>query len=145
MKKKTKEAGKYILLAIILVAVDQITKQLSIEKYTDFGFFAINYVTNTGITFGLMQGYSNFVIIISFIALGLLYYYRHEFKEKILLTMLVSGIIGNLIDRIIRGHVVDFIDFKFWPVFNIADVLIVMSVFAIIYLELKKIKYSSPS
>ncbi len=138
------DVGKYFLLGFILVFIDQISKYLFTGKYYDFGFFAINYVRNYGISFGLFQGINNWVILISFLALIFLYYNKEEFKNsKVLLTLIVSGIIGNLIDRIFRGFVVDFIDFKVWPVFNFADVYLVLGITLFILFSFQKSSKSS--
>ena len=60
-------------------------------------------------------------------------------KEQILpVILIVSGLLGNLIDRVFRGFVVDFIDFKFWPVFNIADSCIFIGVIWLIIVILKE-------
>ena len=65
-------------------------------------------------------------------------YYRN-FGEQIALGLLLGGTIGNLIDRIFLGHVIDFIDFGFWPAFNIADSAISIAIILILYQELKPI------
>jgi signal peptidase II len=146
LKKDLKNAGKFFLFGLLLVFLDQITKVLFTGKYFDFGFFAINYVRNFGISFGLFQGINSFVIFVSFLALGFLYYYRSEFKSNpFLLTLIVSGIIGNLIDRIRVGFVIDFIDFKVWPVFNFADVYLVLGISLFIYFSYKNQKSSKSS
>lgn len=149
MKKDLKGVGKFFLFGCILVFLDQLTKILFTYKYIDFGFFAINYVRNFGISFGLFQGINNFIIIISFLALGFIYYYRAEFKDSpFLLTMILSGILGNLIDRIRVGFVIDFIDFKVWPVFNFADIYLVLGIGLFIffsYINQKSSKSSSLS
>lgn len=87
-------------------------------------------VHNTGIAFGLFKGQDFVFIIVPIIAIILLayniYYYKYN-NEKlsrayiIAISLIIGGAIGNLIDRIYCGHVIDFIDFRIWPVFNIAD------------------------
>lgn len=144
LKNASKGTGKYFLLGFILVFFDQLTKFYFTEKYFDFGFFAFSYVKNYGISFGLFQGISNLIIIVSFLALGFLFYTRHEFKKHpVLLTLIVSGIIGNLIDRIFLGYVVDFINFKIWPVFNLADSFLVIGIILFIILSFQKSSKSS--
>lgn len=87
-------------------------------------------VHNTGIAFGLFKNQGIVFIIIPIIAIILLifniYYYRNNNEELsrvyiIAFSLILGGAIGNLIDRIYLGYVVDFIDFRIWPVFNIAD------------------------
>lgn len=143
-KNVSKGVGKYFLLSLILVLIDQLTKFFFTDKYFDFGFFALTYVRNYGISFGLFQGINDLIIVISFLALGFLYYTRHEFKDNpVLLTLIVSGVIGNLIDRIFRGFVVDFINFKIWPVFNFADAYLVVGIVLFIFFSFQKSSKSS--
>jgi len=134
-----KNNKKIIILFLVLVILDQITKQIFSKQTIDLGILALRPVTNTGISFGLLQGNNFIFIIISALFIALLIKFRKEFKEnQILLTMILAGATGNLIDRIIQGHVLDFIDFKIFPVFNIADTLIFLGVAGIIIYEIKK-------
>ncbi len=138
-KKKRKNYGKYIVTGIIFVLIDQISKQFFSNYERDFGFFAFTYVENSGITFGFLQGYNWLVIALSILSIGLLYYFKDEFKGKEwLLTLITAGIIGNFLDRVLRGYVIDFINFKFWPVFNFADIYLVIGIVTFIILALKE-------
>lgn len=87
--------------------------------------FHITYVKNYGIGFGLLQGLVPFIIAASIvIIIGLLYYMRDIPDSHFINTtfaLLLGGSIGNLIDRIAFGYVIDFLDFRIWPVFNVAD------------------------
>jgi len=122
-----------IILGFFLVLLDQVTKFFMKNVKLDLRFFQFNFVTNTGISFGLFKGSSLVIIIISCAVLVALYYFREEFKGKnIYLTLIVSGIFGNLIDRLFLGSVRDFIDFRWWPIFNVADSLLFIVVFGII-------------
>jgi len=86
-------------------------------------------VHNTGIAFGFFKDCGAVFIIIPVILTGLLvynvYYYRHSpYLSRIYIvafSLILGGAIGNLIDRITLGYVIDFIDFRVWPVFNVAD------------------------
>lgn len=87
-------------------------------------------VHNTGIAFGFFKNQGIVFIVIPIIAIFLLvfniYYYRqnNEALSRVYIvafSLILGGAIGNLIDRIVYGHVIDFIDFRVWPVFNIAD------------------------
>ncbi len=101
-------------------------------------FFSLTYVTNTGIVFGLFQGMGDVLLIVAFIAIGAIFlYYRHLPSGPILLHIAlglqVGGALGNVVDRLARGAVVDFIDLNFWPlhhwpIFNLADASIVTGV-----------------
>ena len=87
-------------------------------------------VHNTGIAFGLFKGQDLVFIVVPVIAIVLLvyniYYYKYN-NEKlsrlyiVAISLILGGAIGNLVDRIQHGYVIDFIDFQVWPVFNVAD------------------------
>ena len=91
--------------------------------------FHFSLVHNTGIAFGFFKDCGAVFIIIPVILTGLLvyniYYYRHSPHLSrtyiVAFSLILGGAIGNLIDRITLGYVVDFIDFRVWPVFNLAD------------------------
>jgi signal peptidase II len=87
-------------------------------------------VHNTGIAFGLFKNHGVIFVFIPIIAIVLLIYNIYYYKSNdeklsrvyiVAFSMILAGALGNLIDRIVYGYVIDFIDFRFWPVFNIAD------------------------
>jgi signal peptidase II len=87
-------------------------------------------VHNTGIAFGLFKGQDLVFIVVPVIAIVLLayniYYYKYNNEQLsrlyiVAISLILGGAIGNLWDRILYGHVIDFIDFRVWPVFNVAD------------------------
>lgn len=131
MKKiniKSQNKILFIITSLLLIILDQISK-LSIPKgYTNklTSFLSFTYIENYGAGFGIMQGKTFFLIIISIIAILIIsYYYKEIIKNKTLSLgsgLILAGTIGNLIDRIVYGYVIDFISFSFWPAFNIADV-----------------------
>lgn len=139
-----KEKFKIILIAVISVILDQIVKYLIISKCTLYkknpvidGFFNITYVQNRGAAWGILNNNIILLIVITVLALGLIcsFIFKESNIKKldiVLYGMLLGGIIGNFIDRIFRGYVIDFLDFIIFgydfPVFNIADMLIVISV-----------------
>jgi len=99
-------------------------------------------VHNTGIAFGFLKGHGAVPIIMTVIAFALLifniYYYRKNDEALtrsyiVAFSLIFGGAIGNLIDRITLGYVVDFIDFRFWPVFNIADSAITIGAIVILF------------
>ncbi len=123
---------KHLILVIILFLVDFFTK---------FYFKNVNFVKNTGITFGLFKGNNLLFIFINLIIIAvILYYYRKEKKLQFGLDFVLAGALGNLFDRLVHGYVIDFIDLKIWPVFNLADSFIVIGVGICIYLSFKNIK-----
>ena len=112
--------------ALLVLALDQVTKflvHLTMSPNRSFGL--ITYVQNRGAAFGLFQGTQVFLVIAGLLVILLVYYFHLKFKSgdllQIPLGMILGGSLGNLLDRVFRHYVVDFIDFRFWPVFNIAD------------------------
>ena len=150
--------NKKMLLVPILIIVDQISKFLVLnfltsEKIIIENFISLNLVNNTGVAFGLNSGQNMtnmFIgILFSFIIVRFLISQKNNIdsKTEIIIYMILAGGISNLIDRIIRGAVVDFINVKNFSVFNIADIYIVVGwilfiIFLILYLnkDVKKIK-----
>jgi len=152
---------KSILISIILIIVslDQITKAYVTERFCYgesfpvlYNIFHITYVTNTGTAFSMFSGYSGLLLIFSICAaLGIaVYLFFDKFKktsgEAIPLSFILGGAVGNLTDRIFRGAVVDFLDLRVLPIFNIADSFITIGMTIIIVeiiireSNLKKIK-----
>jgi len=133
------------LIAIVVAIADQLTKILLAGKnFPVIGnFLAINYAENTGMGFGMMQGYNTALAFLTLVFIGaVLYYYDRIPKENSLIVfvgLLVGGALGNFIDRIAFGFVRDFIAFSFWPSFNIADAAITIGgIGIIIYFWRKK-------
>lgn len=128
-----------ILLAVLVIAMDQYSKyyiQTSMVQGMSIpiiqNIFHITYVLNPGAAFGLLEHQTFFLIGIAIVLVAaILYFYRQIPANRLLycsLGLLMGGAIGNLIDRVEIGYVVDFFDFRIWPVFNIADVAIVSGV-----------------
>jgi signal peptidase II len=100
--------------------------------------FSLTYTTNTGAAFGLFPEQGALFIIIAFVVIAaIIFYYRHlpdgHNLARVALGLQLGGALGNLIDRLRQGYVVDFIDLNFWPlqnwpVFNLADSAIVVGV-----------------
>lgn len=126
------------LVALVVVIADQLSKawirgSLAVGQSIPLpGILKITHIRNSGAAFGLFQDHSLPLIIASFVALFVLLTYvlflSHRFplldnlKGKATLGLILGGIIGNLIDRLrFGGYVTDFIDFGFWPAFNVAD------------------------
>jgi signal peptidase II len=123
------------LLILIIAMFDQLTK-LMIMRNIPFqdsivvvpSFFSVTHVYNTGAAFGMMHDSNLFFIILSAVVFVVLIVMRHHFTGYLMTTgwaLLISGILGNVTDRLRLGHVVDFLDFQFgsyhWPSFNVAD------------------------
>jgi signal peptidase II len=134
------------LIASVAVLADQVTKQLVSsqlgldDEVKVFGPFTIHHVQNSGIAFGLFSSATAMVIVLTTIAVGwmLLFFARSGARHPVLpaaLGLLIGGSVSNLVDRVRLGHVTDFLDFRYWPAFNLADSFIVIGV-AILLLAL---------
>src|SRR3989338_3316630 len=134
----------FITIALFTVLLDQLTKFYIASKMPEWklGFLLIHFVDNTGAGFGILKGQMAILAIISaIVVMGVIYFYHKIPKEKItqaLFGLFLGGVTGNLIDRILRQYVVDFIDVGFWPVFNIADAAISVSVIGLVLYYWKK-------
>lgn len=135
---------KIFLIAFIVILADQIIKFLIKDKSFSVidGFLKFEYTTNPGAAFGILQGWRIFLIVISLLLIFLIFQYSKKVKKKdyVLgtgLGLLLGGTIGNLSDRIFFGYVIDFIDFGFFPVFNIADIANVAGAILLIYYFIK--------
>lgn len=137
-----------IILSTILVIIDQVSKIIVINNLTNNksvevikSFFYLTYTNNTGAAFSILTGKRILLILVSLIVIGILIYYIKKTKiekkiNKIALSLVIGGSIGNLIDRIVKGAVIDFLDFKIfgynYPIFNLADTFIVLGVFLLL-------------
>ena len=130
-------------LAILTIIVDQLTKWLVVThlevNQSIFpipplsGVLAFTYVTNSGVAFGLFKEVGTFFIFLAGIVIATLLYSVRRLPAqprlaRIALGLALGGAVGNLIDRLRLGYVIDFIDFRFWPVFNVADSAVVVGV-----------------
>ena len=144
--------NKYIVLTFIIVLIDQITKYIITKLlnlneiiYLIKNILYITNVHNTGAAFSILEGNTYLLIIISIIALYILNKIKLDSNNNTLnnigYSLLYGGIIGNLIDRIIYKYVKDFIGiiiFKYYfPIFNIADIAIVLGVLILIIKNIK--------
>lgn len=123
------------LTALLIILLDQLTKFLA-EKY-------LITIHNTGAGFGLFKDSTTLLIWFSIIVIGAILYSYDKIPEKtsiqLFVGLLLGGTIGNLIDRLRLSYVIDFIDLKIWPSFNLADAAITIGVIGlIIYLIRKK-------
>ncbi len=143
---KGKYAGNkiFILAALGTLILDQLLKYLVafLQPPVTFSFLSLHLVQNTGAGFGLFKDHTTWLAIISLIvALAVIYYYPKLPKEKspqFLWGLFLGGVVGNLVDRILRGYVIDFIDVGFWPAFNVADAAITVAVIGLIVWEWKR-------
>ena len=121
-----------LIIGAILLLLDQIIKFIVIDNNFVLipGFLNLSYTENTGIAFGLNENNVILIILVNVVILGIIIKFLKENMDKIdmlefisLILVLVGGF-GNLIDRIFRGHVIDFVNINLFnfPVFNIADI-----------------------
>ena len=145
MKNSLKDV---LFFAIIFTIVDQIIKIVISSKMiinqtivVTKNFFSLTLVHNTGAAFSILENNTILLVIIGIIAIiGLIIYIKKleiiEYIDVYVYALLIGGIIGNLIDRIVHGYVIDYLSFKFggfyFPIFNFADICIVVAF--IIYL-----------
>ena len=149
---------KFILfLSLPLYALDQLTKKLVLRSISPYesrtvvpDFFTLVNVPNTGAAFGSFKGNNTFFVLISIIALVvvtvlLLRHWRVDAWRDVSLALLLAGILGNLTDRLLYGHVIDFLLFNLhiryadpWPAFNVADSCISIAVVLFIIHSLSK-------
>ena len=120
-RNKNNTAGKYLFLAVLIIVIDQITKYYAQQS---------SFVKNTGIIFGLAQNSNQIMIYVSIVAVAILLatILFGTARHKLLCAFILGGVIGNLTDRLFKGYVIDFIDVGFFPVFNVADAAISVSV-----------------
>ena len=133
-----------IIAVVVLILLDQGTKLWALASLKPIhnmtlveGFMDLTFVENRGVAFGMFSGQRWFILLLTgIIAVGLIWFYvtmpkkKEYFPLRVSLVLVLSGAIGNIIDRLFRGYVVDFFEFTFfeWPVFNVADIYVVVGV-----------------
>lgn len=148
MKKAIRNYGYLILIAGVIIGLDQWTKWLVKTDLPNPGEFwspwpwltpyaRIVHWTNTGAAFGMFQGFGDvFTILAIVVALAILYYFPQvpssEWPLRLAMGMQFGGAVGNLIDRLIQGYVTDFISVGNFAVFNVADASISVGVVVLI-------------
>lgn len=146
---------KIILIASFSLVFDQIIKYLFSNVISGFvlipNFISFIYAENEGVAFSMLSGNRLFIILITILLLGILIYMlekehvnsRQNLKLVVLsYGFLFGGILGNLIDRIIRGYVVDYVSLNIigyhFPIFNLADLFITLGVILLVIKTLKE-------
>ena len=124
----------YLYLGMAIVVLDQLVKQIIINKYITIipNILSFTYTKNIGAAFGLGSRYIVLIlsIVIIIFMLYILFNYKEIDKYYLPYTFILSGAFGNVIDRIFRGYVIDYIDIEFlnFPNFNIADICITVGI-----------------
>ncbi len=141
-----KKAGIGAVITLVLVLLDQLTKQLAVSKLKGQapfviidGVFELNYLENRGAAFGMFQGAKIYFIIFTLVALlaiGFVYLIKLPATKRFLpfnvvAILFFAGAIGNFIDRICYSYVIDFFYFKLidFPIFNVADIYVTVATF----------------
>jgi signal peptidase II len=136
--------GLLAVVALLVFCADQVTKAIVTRTLAQGnvvvilgGAAQLEYARNTGAAFSLFRaGGALFAVIAIVVSAGILVYYRSTaggpFLVRLALGCILGGALGNLVDRVRLGYVVDFIDFHWWPVFNVADSCIVVGVLLLV-------------
>ena len=141
----------FIWVGIAIIFFDQLTKYL-VNLFLAEGqsilliphFFYLTHIRNSGVSFGLFKDKIPFAFYLglSLLAIGMLaLFLRREQgnrNQRIATGLIAGGILGNLIDRARLGAVVDFLDFRVWPIFNLADSAITIGIIILLICEIKK-------
>ncbi len=131
------------LTVFLVICIDQFTKHLALKNLSLRSIPLINKVLhltltfNSGAAFGILKGHNLFFVLVSIAVVAFLFFNLANFQKKnrlfrFSIGLIIAGALANLIDRIRYGYVVDFIDFRIWPVFNIADSSITVGIFLFI-------------
>ena len=149
MKNKNKKNLSLIMLGISIVIIDRITKLLLINKEITIipNFLNFTYTENNGVAFGIASNNTILIVLMNVIILAIIIKFLKEKFSKtnyiiiLSLIMILAGGIGNLIDRIAMGYVIDFIDVNIldFPTFNVADISITVGVIMIMIILIKSL------
>lgn len=135
----------FFTMTFFILAGDQLSKIWVVQHFKPGEsypviekIFHLTYVRNPGAAFGILAFRTSFFIIVSLLMIFLIIYGERLFPRgntslHFGMSLLLGGAAGNLIDRIRYGYVVDFLDFRIWPVFNVADVALVLGVIILFY------------
>ena len=135
----------FVSVALLVVIFDQLTKYYVVENFylgesvpVIENIFHWTYILNPGAAFGMLEGSRWFFVVIAVGVLGGIWYMKDEINEggwmmQYGAALFGGGAIGNLIDRARSGLVIDFFDFRIWPVFNVADIAICVGVAMILW------------
>lgn len=135
----------FVIIALLVVILDQLTKYYVVSNFylgesvpVIENIFHWTYILNPGAAFGMLEGSRWFFVVIAVAVIGGIWYMKDEINEggwmmQYGAALFGGGAIGNLIDRTRSGLVIDFFDFRIWPVFNVADIAICVGVAMILW------------
>ncbi len=139
-----------IVLVIVLLGIDLLLKYLVSTYLTTVNiidnFFSLTYVLNDGAAFSLFASRTYLLILIAIICLFfIIYELKNNLDDRILsigYSLALAGLLGNFLDRLIDGYIIDYLSFKIlgynYPIFNFADILIVVGIIVVIIKEILK-------
>ena len=127
------QGARYYLLSGFVLVSDQVTK-LAVSRTLPVGesrpvlgrYLALTHTWNTGGAFSLLQARNMVFVLVAAITIAALIYFLNRYNSRdfyvtIAISLALGGALGNLTDRLIYGHVIDFLDVHIWPIFNVAD------------------------
>lgn len=141
---------KIVFTSIVVLLIDILTKQLVLHFMIEHqsisiikNFFSLTFAKNTGVAFSALEGKVPFIIIMTTIVIFIILKYIKTTtltnQEKICYGLVLGGAIGNLLDRIVYGYVIDFLDFQIlnysFPIFNLADTMIVIGILLLLMIS----------
>ncbi|MBU4532876.1 MAG: signal peptidase II [Eubacteriales bacterium] len=134
---------RFWALVIAVLAADQITKQIVVQQLTPGtpypvveGVLNLTYILNPGGAFGFLASLELLLLAVTLLVVAVIVTLHLAIIRSgygLPVALLLGGAIGNLVDRLRLGAVIDFIDFGFWPVFNVADIAIVVGIALLVY------------
>ena len=139
-----------IVLVIVLLGIDLLLKYLVSTYLTTVNiidnFFSLTYVLNDGAAFSLFASRTYLLILIALICLFfIIYELKNNLNDRVLsigYSLVLAGLLGNFLDRLIDGYIIDYLSFKIlgynYPIFNFADILIVVGIIVVIIKEILK-------
>ncbi len=127
------------IFVLVILSLDQLTKFLALKNLSlgqsipiIKGVFHLSLVKNLGAAFGILKNQIILLILTALIAIVMIFFSLRRNKRlsfySISLGLILAGALGNLIDRLFFGYVIDFLDFRIWPVFNVADSAVTIGV-----------------
>ncbi len=151
-EEKTSSLVSFYSTVFLVILLDQLSKLLALKRLRLHdsvpvfeGFFHWTLIQNTGIAFGFFSGYHSFLFTLISASLLALFFWASRLRHsdpltKVGFALILGGAVGNWVDRVRVGAVIDFIDFRIWPVFNLADSFITAGValYFIAFLRKKK-------
>ena len=145
---RTALAARFFAIAAAVLAIDQLTKLAVVSSIAEGDHnrvlgdvLVIGHVRNSGAAFGMLRGFGGLLAlaaVVGIVVFVVVVWRQPSTATAVSAALVAGGAAGNLTDRIVRGTVVDFIDFRFWPAFNVADTAITVGAIAIVLFAPRK-------